>query len=322
MHWYKFTPVDTLFFRGAEPMNLGENHTVSHVFPPSANTLVGALRTAVLLQKGISFEDYGENANAPDEIISTIGNAGQSAPFELIGPLFIQGENVYVPAPYLWFMEKEGDEKNEPGNVKIVKGSPVKSRLLKSEAQQLIWAKGEKGDLVSLGGRWIKKQDLYSAETMIEVKKSDEFFENEQRIGIALEKNRKVRKGHLYSFNHARLKKETCLLFSTDITLPLEERGVLKLGAEQRFGWYEKLEDKKVDMQFSDDGNYFLSLSNTEGTKEANASVVATGRILYFGGWDLKIGFHKPMKGFFPAGTVFNKKINKNCLAIKGVERC
>ena len=80
--------------------------------------------------------------------------------------------------------------------------------------------------------------------------------------------------------------------------------------------------DKKADVRFSDDGNHYLSLSILEGNEEANASVVATGRILYFGGWDLKTGFHKPMKGFFPAGTVFNKKINNNCIAIKGVETC
>lgn len=321
MDWYKFTPVDTLFFRGAEPMNLGENHTVSHVFPPPAHTLSGALRTAVLIQKGVSFEAYG-NGKAPAEIIAAIGEAGQSAPFSLIGPLFMVGNDVYVPAPYSWFMEKDRDKNKENGKVKIVKGRSLKSRLLKSEASEFIWARGDKNEMDSLGGMWIKKQDLHSAETMIEVKTSGEFFENESRTGIALEKNRRVREGHLYSFNHARLKKDVHLIFGTDSKLPLEEKGVLKIGAEQRFGWYEKLSDKKADMCFSDDGNLYLSLSNMEGTEEANASVVATGKILYFGGWDLHTGFHKPMKGYFPAGTVFNKKINNNCIAIKGVETC
>jgi len=321
MDWYKFTPVDTLFFRGAEPMILGENHTVSHIFPPPAHTLSGALRTAVLIQNGVSFETYG-NGKAPAEICESIGQAGEPAPFNLIGPLFIFRDDIYVPAPYSWFMEKDSDKNNENGKVKIVKGSPMKSRLLKSEAHQLVWAKGEKGDMVSLGGRWIKKQDLHSDETMIEVKPNWEFFANEPRTGVALEKSRKVREGHLYSFNHSRLRKDVCLLFGTDKILKLKESGVLKIGAEQRFGWYEKLDDKKVDMRFYDDGNFYLYLSILEGTEEANSSVVATGRILYFGGWNLKTGFHKPMKGYFPAGTVLNKKINNNVIAIKGVERC
>lgn len=320
MDWYKFEPVDTLFFKGAEPMNLGENHTVSHVFPPPAHTLSGALRTAVLVQNEITFEDYGTGV-APEGIVSVIGFAGQPAPFELIGPLFIQDKDIFVPAPYSWFMEIDRNKNKESGKRKVIKGRPFKSRLLKSETKQLIWAKAEKGKTISLGGMWIKARDLHSSAAMIEVKTGEDFFYTESRTGIALEKNRKVREGHLYSFNHARLKKDVFLLFGTDIKLPLVKKGVLKIGAEQRFGWYEKLDTEKAPISFSNGGDQYLSLSHLEGTDEANDSVIATGRVLYFGGWDLKTGFHKPMRGFFPAGTVFNKKI-KNCIAIKGVETC
>ena len=319
MDWYKFTPVDTLFFRGAEPMNLGENHTVSHVFPPPAHTLSGALRTAVLIQNGVSFEAYGKG-EAPAEIISTIGEAGQLAPFSLIGPLFISGDDLYVPAPYSWFMEKDSDKRKENGKVTIVKGRFLKSPLLKSETSEFMWARGDQSEMVSLGGMWIKKQDLHSVDTIIEVKRSEDFFENEPRTGIALEKNRRVREGHLYSFNHARLKRDVSLVFGTDISLPLDDQGVLKIGAEQRFGCYEKLSQDNI--RFNDEGDLYLSLSILEGTDEANGSVIATGKILYFGGWDLHTGFHKPMKGFFPAGTVCNKKFNNNFIAIKGVETC
>jgi len=320
MNWYKITPVDTLFFRGAEPMNLGENHTVSHVFPPPAHTLSGALRTAVLIQKAVSFKAYG-NGKAPADIIAAIGYAGQQPPpFSLLGPLFMAGDDIYVPAPYSWFGEKDTDEKKENGKVKIVKGKFLTSRLIKCEVPALIWARSNKNEMVSLGGNWIKKQALYSTEPAIEVKPSGEFFENEPRTGIALKKNRRVREGHLYSFNHARLKRGVSLVFGTDISLPLDDQGVLQIGAEQRFAWYEKINYNNADMRFPDDGKLYLSLSNLEGTEEANASVVATGKILYFGGWDLYTSFHKPMKGFFPAGTVFNKKINNNCIAIKEVE--
>ena len=315
MNWYKFTPVDTLYFRGAEPMNLGENHTTSHVFPPPAHTLSGALRTAVLMQKAVSIEAYADE-KAPAEIYDAIGKAGRPAPFNLIGPLFMLENDVYVPAPYSWFMEKDSGN----GKVSVIKGKSLQSRLLKSEAPEFIWAKGEKGEMVSLGGMWIRKEDLHLVETSVEVKTSDDFFKNEPRTGIALEKNRRVREGHLYSFNHARLKKGVSLVFGTDRRLPLDDQGVLKIGAEQRFGWYEKL--TKTNMAFNDQGNLYLSLSILEGTDEANMSVVATGKIHYFGGWDLHTGFHKPMKGFFPAGTVCDKKINNNFIAIKGVETC
>ena len=311
MHWYKFTPVDTLFFKGSSPMNLGENHTASHVFPPPAHTLSGALRTAALIQNKVSFDDYGKG-NEPAEISEAIGKAGMPAPFNLIGPLFKLEEQIYVPAPYSWFMEKDSKEEK----ISIIKGKPLKSRLLKSETNEFFWAKGGSGNLVSLGGKWIKKEDLHSTSKTIEVKNGMDFFKNESRTGIALERNRRVRRSHLYSFNHARLRKDISLIFGTDLNLPIENQGVLKIGAEQRFGWYQKISDNI--MKLNDNGNLYATLSILEGDITANEALVATGKILYFGGWDLNKGFHKPMKGFFPAGTVFNQKINNNCITIKG----
>jgi len=311
MHWYKFTPVDTLFFKGSSPMNLGENHTASHVFPPPAHTLSGALRTAALIQNKVSFDDYGKG-NEPAEISEAIGKAGMPAPFNLIGPLFKLEEQIYVPAPYSWFMEKDSKEEK----ISIIKGKPLKSRLLKSETNEFFWAKGGSGNLVSLGGKWIKKEDLHSTSKTIEVKNGMDFFKNEPRTGIALERNRRVRRSHLYSFNHARLRKDISLIFGTDLNLPIENQGVLKIGAEQRFGWYQKISDNI--MKLNDNGNLYATLSILEGDITANEALVATGKILYFGGWDLNKGFHKPMKGFFPAGTVFNQKINNNCITIKG----
>jgi CRISPR-associated protein Cmr3 len=312
MNWYKLTPVDTLFFKGASPMNLGENHTAAHIFPPPAHTISGALRTTMLIQNNVSFEDYGNGINTPNEIIETVGKAGHQAPFILTGPLFMQDGVIYVPAPYSWFVQKEKSE----GNVNVIRGKLIKSRLLKCESTELIWATGESGEIVSLGGKWIKKNDLHSAGNTVEIKKSTDFYKNEPRTGIALKKNRRVRDGHLYSFNHARLKKDVCLIFGVDKPLPMADQGVLKIGAEQRFGWYKKMSNPQLD--FEENGDMFLSLSVFEENEMANESIIATGKILYFGGWDLHKGFHKPMKGFFPAGTVFNQKLHQNFITIKG----
>jgi len=318
INWYGFTPVDTLFFRGAEPMNMGENHAVSHVFPPPAHTLSGALRTTVLIQNNIPFKSYG-HGDAPGQIIEAIGKAGEPAPFSLAGPLFMKGDDVYVPAPYSWFAEKAKAGNDKGDDVPVIKGRVLKSRLIKTKTDCLVWARGSRDETVSLGGTWIKAGGILSDRPAVEVKKSNDFFETESRTGIALETNRRARKGHLYTFNHARLKKDVSLVFGVDRNLPLAERGVLKVGAEQRFGWYEKLAGELLEP--TQDGDAFMSLSIVEGTEEANDSVIATGKILYFGGWDLNIGFHKSMKGFFPAGTVFDKK-HDNCIAIKGVEKC
>jgi len=309
MNWYEFKPVDTLYFKGAEPMNLGENHTASHLFPPPAQTLSGALRTAVLLQNDVSFESYARG-ETPVEISNAIGKAGKTAPFNLIGPLFMMDKDIYLPAPYSWFMEKKSME----DKVDVIKGKPIQSPLLKAETSEFIWAKGETKELVSLGGSWIKKEDIHSGKSCIEVRKNEDFVKNEPRTGIALDKSRRVREGHLYSFNHARFKENVSMIFGTDNDLPLDDRGVLKIGAEQRFGWYRKLSGDMPEI--GGKGDLHVSLSLLEGTDKVNQAIVATGKILYIGGWDMHKGFHKPMKGFFPAGTVCSKKINSSFITI------
>jgi len=110
MDWYTFNPVDTLFFKGAEPMNLGENHTASANFPPPVQTITGALRTAVLMQNGISIEDYYKN-NIDGDILTLIGPADKEAAFCVVGPLFQENNITFVPAPYSWFIEKEDKDK-------------------------------------------------------------------------------------------------------------------------------------------------------------------------------------------------------------------
>lgn len=311
-NWYTFNPIDTLFFRGAEPMIMGENHTTSHTFPPPAQTISGALRTAVLIQHKISFDDYGNGVVAQD-IVKAIGKAGEEAPFSIIGPLFMKDHELYVPAPYCWFVQKD-DLEGTKKEIKVYKGNPVHSSLFKTEFADMFWAKGEKSELVSVGGNWIKASDLHSKQEIIQIMGSGDFFVTEQRTGIALHKNRRVRDSHLYSFNHARLKEDVNLVFGIDKNLPLAEDGILTLGAEQRFGSYKKLAG--ISLRYDEQPKYFMTLSLIEGTEQANHTVIATGKIQYLGGWDLKRGFHKPMKGFFPAGTVFSEKINQNFMAM------
>jgi len=312
-NWYTFNPVDTVFFRGAEPMSMGENHTASSIFPPPAHTISGAVRTAVLIQKNISFDDYGAGV-APKDITDVIGNAGEEAPFNIIGPLFMEEEVLYIPAPYCWFMEKNDNEKNEA--IKVYKSRSIETSLIKTEFSEIPWVKGSQSELVSLGGSWIKVSDINSQKNSIEVARAGDFFATEERTGIALHENRRVRTGHLYSFNHARLKRGVSMVFGIDKDLPFADNGVLYLGAERRFGEYKKLSGLSVP--FDGQSQLFMSLSIVEGSEEANNSIIATGKIIYLGGWDLNKGFHKPMKGFFPAGTVCNKKLNSNFIAIQG----
>lgn len=309
MNWYAFNPACTLLFKGAEPMVMGADHHASHIFPPPAQTIVGALRTTILRQNGVSFKDYYRKKVSPD-ILAVVGEAGEPSPFQITGPLFRISGKVYTPAPYSWFAVKT--EKKQTAAT-VFRSLPAKSHLIKCEDETMHWVLGGMEEMESLGGRWIGLEDLFSGKKEMAIFGADTFFDTEPRTGIALNRNRSVKTGHLYTFTHVRLKPDAVLIFGTESPLPISDEGFLKLGAEQRFGRYEKI--KEPAFHEKQTGNY-LSLSQVRGTTEANQAVIATGKIQYVGGWDLKKGFHKPMQGFFPAGSVFSKKINSNFVQI------
>lgn len=309
MNWYSFEPADTLFFRGAEPMNIGENHTATANFPPPARTIAGALRTAILKQNKIPIDQYYAN-NIEKELLNLIGPADQKAGFSVTGPLFELDDIMYVSAPYSWFIAKESRDKE---TAKVYKSRPLNNGLIKNSSKSLYWTKGEKGELETLGDKWISLSDLYSYKENVAIKEICDFVSDEPRTGIALDKNRSTRKHHIYSFIHARLKKNVRILFGVNKDIPIADEGILKLGAEQRFGRYKR--EAGISIGEGKSG-MFLSLSITEGTPDANDAIVTTGKIQYLGGWDMKKGFHKPMTGFFPPGSVFNKKLNDDFIEI------
>ncbi len=305
MSWYEFKPLDTLFFKDASPMNMGQDHSAPSLFPPSAGTLMGALRTAALDQNGIAYKDYHQGKINAD-LLKTIGKAGAEAPFSLAGPLLKKGDVLYVPTPYTWFVDKNND--SSPIYVADLQSSP----LVATDNDRLVWAKGEGSELENIGGQWVPVLKLNGAEQN-DIKPSSYFYYDEIRTGIAMDASRKVREGHLYSFTHVRLLEDVSLVFGVSTALPLKEQGVLSLGGEKRFGPYRCINAPKLPEGSS---GFFMTLTAVEADEQEQAALIAGGKLLYRGGWDLNKGFHKPMKAYYPAGSVFDKKISENCIEI------
>jgi len=63
-------------------------------------------------------------------------------------------------------------------------------------------------------------------------------------------------------------------------------------------------------------GSIYHDRKQLPADEQANQHCIASGRPHYYGGWDLHRRFHKPMKGYFPAGSVFQKQINDNCIEL------
>jgi len=323
--FYKFKPVDTLFFRGASSANMGEDHSAVSIFPPPSETIAGAIRTTFLIQNSISFNEYGDKKFNNKGVISKIGKAGKKAPFNIIGPLFMKGTEIFIPAPYSWYFYSKGVKKellkNGRAKVKIVKLKKIETDLIKTSEDHILWVKpsdNENDKLDICGGLWVKFNDLYSDYKEKEVFTLSFFVKQEIRTGIGINyKTGIVREGHLYSFNHYRLLEDVYLIFGIDKDVGLEKKGILKLGAEQRFGMYEEINIHVNNQNINSE--LFMSLSLVDGSNISKDEIFATGKIIYLGGWDMNKMFHKPMKGYFPAGTVFKRNINNNFIEIKEV---
>ena len=313
--WYEFYPSDTMFFRGAEPLDPGINYQTELVFPPPPSVISGAMRTAVLSQKDITIQDYKKG----HEIKGDIGAYGEDAPFSVIGPILKKENIYYIPAPFSWFAEKSGYKKN----VKILFSHEVDKNLInnlciKSKAEITHWAKHHH-DIKSIGGKWIsidafknKKSKMdTNTELLINEKKDTALFSVEARTGIAIDKFRSVEEGRIYNARHIRLKKDVSLVWGADKACGLEPEGVLTLGGEQRFGRYEIMQTPLV---FPDDGSQYLSLGPVPVNEVTKKALIAAGKIIYRGGWDYKEQFHKKMKSYYPPGTVFSSKVNGNCI--------
>ena len=316
MKWYEFKPSDTLFFRGDEPMIAGLDYETTLAFPPSTSVLSGAMRTAVLAQNFVSISNYKNG----DPISKKIGSYGKEAPFLVIGPLVMYRSDYYVPAPYSWFTDSiRGNRK-----VNIIKpfqlDSDIKSRLgLKSSSNRIHWVKHD-NEVKTKGGNWILLKGLLKRKSRFEKGKSiftsdnveASLFSVEERTGISIDRHRKVEESKLYSARHIRLKSGASLVWGINRDCGLEKNGVLVLGGEQRFGKYKELE---AGPEFSDTGDDYLALSPVLVSEESQNALIGTGKISYRGGWDLAVQFHKDMKGFYPAGSVFSNNINSCCIS-------
>ena len=328
---FSFKPVDTLFFRGSEPMVMGENHSSNFNFPPPVHTVEGAIRTLL----------YFKDKNKYRDIIRIGEKKGD---FNIIGPMFLVSGEIFVPAPYSWYKEKsqksdkpylnkkseetkelrhiskfaEIFKKTEP--IKVFKSTFIEGAgLIKTKSNKIYWVKADNGELVSIGGNWINFNDLISdSSEKVKVFSIDQFFNKEPRTGIAL-KGRTVRKSHIYTFTHARLMEDVEIIFGVDKNMPFEDEEILTLGAEQRFGSLKRLknfENFKEKFNSDNKNGEYMSLSIIEGNKEANEHIIASGQIKYIGGWDLHKRFHKGIVGYYPAGTVFDERICNGLVSI------
>jgi CRISPR-associated protein Cmr3 len=137
-------------------------------------------------------------------------------------------------------------------------------------------------------------------------------FETEERLGIGMDPSRRVNEGQLYLARHIRLHKDASIVWAIDRDIGLAPEGVLSLGGEQRFGRYCRMDP---EVEFPATGDRYLALSPVEVNESTHKDLIASGKIVYRGGWNLARQFHKAMKWYYPAGSVFSAPVDHACIA-------
>lgn len=339
--WLRITPVDTLFFKGSEPMIAGQNHEAASVFPPMPETVMGAIRNAMLGQRRIPLKDFLNGDQDKYAEHSCLGTPAQPG-FEITGPIFEVMEStrdVFVPAPAHWFAEslkRLGTGDRVQVSPAQVCASQFKTLGLKGSVSQPLWVhRPRQEDLKSLSGAWINLRALETVtegggELCFARRDPDNFYAHdphvptlavagffhasEIRTGIALEPNRsrRVKKGYLYTFTQVRMHPRTSLLIGLSQGIApksLDSEGLLQLGGEQRIVKYEVVTDIDLPRKNSE---WIFSLGPVRAESiQGQASGLAdfpraSGPMIRTSGWDMKNNFHKPVSSFFPPGTAIH----------------
>lgn len=327
--WLEIIPLDTLFFRGGEPMEAGETHEAGvPIFPPVPETIVGALRAAILAQKGIEPErvkKLAEDEDLDQRQLPFWGSPKRPG-FSITGPLLrVNGVDLF-PAPATWFYQWTDEF------LKIKEARPLKVSLLRTKCPNILWVEDPYEDMEPLVDRfWLTRTALegigcFDLELVCQINEisatkaqavpASILIKTEERVGIARDNVRRtVEKGYLYATRHLRLRPGVSLLLGLDKPLcpsHLAEKGVFQLGGEGRLVCYRLFEKDEEPRFPKTNSGRLLTLSPLAYHRAKMANLLntpyASGKLFRAAGWDMRKAFHKPTKTYFPAGAVFYTK--------------
>jgi CRISPR type III-B/RAMP module-associated protein Cmr3 len=209
MSTFRFSALDTWFFRESRPMETIGGSELASVFPPPPRTLLGAIRTAIGDNSGVDWKTF----NKSHLLGNLIGFGDDLGPLKLSGPwLSWKGERLY-PVPM--FLLRKGDDfarmrigdaaESSLGRVRLPEISQGRQGF---KPMERTWI-NKIGLERLLAGQCVDKDHLFPAKRM---------FEEEARLGIARDNTTRIADdGLLYQTRHIRPKSD--LAIEADIVL-------------------------------------------------------------------------------------------------------
>lgn len=339
--WLFLEALDVWMFRDGKPFNAGEGHIANTLFPPSAHTVQGALRTFILDVLNVNLKTY-INGQAAAEVYTLLGNPHDNG--NLLGQIQIYGPFVakqyrdqegqvtdyerYLPLPHDITASKKLDL--QFGNTPL--------RTLKPEDSteaidgRKLHVLNIEADDEAIEGFWVAERQfaeyLDGQElTVGDCEREENLFIREYRSGNALRYDkRRVRseEGMLYSASFIRPQSDVGLLIwvSDAIANVLPDSGCFRMGGEGRSTRYTKLETHPIELpsplhyDWRTDKQrlkivfltptYFSKgwLPELQGFTDFLVAT-ALGRYMAIGGWDLRLNQPRPIRRYIPAGSVY-----------------
>lgn len=260
--WIWIDPFDVVLFRDGRPFNAGEGGHVRSQFPPMPNTLMGIIRTTILVQAlaktGQTLHDW-QNGGARPSLKALLGYSSRTpGTLQAKGPLVARREEgtvrPYLPMPLDVLAQEAGTGMFHllaPGADPIpgMSSEPLTRPLWSADESPGSAEAGERSFTVlreSLRG-YLRGEKEGGAIGLTTVE-SDDLFQRERRLGIRLDNTRRVsEEGMLYTAEMVRTAADSGLLvclegadaFWEEENLPRE--GLLALGGERRAGRYQLL---------------------------------------------------------------------------------
>lgn len=344
MSWVFVEPTDVWLFRDGRPFSAGEGHMARSIFPPTPMTVQGALRSLILGQSTVGWREFGtQSTPEAQELGKAIGYpAGQGRDaslgnFSMAGPFLAQWERgigqVVRYAPLPADVVRRADN-GDHFALQPAKNLPFKTEWPMTTGLFPLWpGKTEEIEAPEPDG-WLSDQalDNYLQCKGFEPLEREKLFRREPRFGITLDYGTRRPVEHmLYQAEFIRPdaspNAEVGLLvrLGPDVELPAKG-GVLALGGEARSARYRELDDKEVSahagLKVATERLklFFLTPAWFSGgwqpvdgdagwSRLLGSSVTlvaaAVNRPQRIGGWDVANRWHKPMRHYVPAGSVY-----------------
>lgn len=339
MKTWRFSALDSLFFRESRPFDSIGGSELSTVFPPSPVTLAGAIRSAIGEHQGVDWSNY-----ATSELAQQLGSS------ESLGAMRIKGvflnrqisenhwEKMYPVPAHLVSIKEENNIKNLHF---LQVGKPTRCDL----GNVCLAVAPEKG-IKSLDGYWLTQTGLTQVlngqlpNIEKELIASSKLFNHEIHLGIGRNNQiRAVEIGLLYQTQHIRPQLDLAIEVDTDglDTINCPTSGVVRLGGEGRGAAFNVVptnaEQIKINTPdatvlgiklillsaaYVDQQQGYTPLPDFE-KHEHNETVwkgeikgikltlhcAILGKTVREGGWDLQLKMPKPVRSLIPAGSVF-----------------